>query len=61
MVDISPFQTLQFKGPSLDPVYDEQVLDSVKEAWQKITDEDPALFLQFQEREEGLGEEQDYY
>jgi len=41
---------LHFQGPSLDSVFDETILDSVKDAWQKITGNDPSEFLVLADR-----------
>jgi len=43
--DPSRPNVLRFQGPSLDTVFDEAILDSVRDAWQKITGNDPSEFL----------------
>lgn len=46
-----------FLEPPLDTVFDDIVLNNVKDAWQRITGHEADGFMDFQERE-GLGEEE---
>lgn len=41
-----------FPDPSLDPVFDENIIDNVKNIWQEIVGPDVQGFMQFQERED---------
>ncbi|GAB7352575.1 hypothetical protein MBLNU459_g2959t1 [Dothideomycetes sp. NU459] len=49
-------RVLCFPDPSLDIVFDDAVLDNVKDAWTRIMGDDADGFMMFQERE-GAGEE----
>lgn len=42
---------LRFPTPSLDLVFDDSILDHVKQVWQKIEGDDSDEFLVFQDRE----------
>lgn len=46
-----------FQGPSLDTVFDEAILESVRDAWQKITGDDPSEFLKLTDRNNEPAEE----
>lgn len=45
-------QVLVFPPPLMDHVFDDTILDSVKDVWQKIVGEDEGEFLVFQDREQ---------
>ncbi len=42
---------IRFPPPSMDLAFDDTVLDTVKEVWQKIVGDDAGEFLVFQDRE----------
>jgi hypothetical protein len=42
---------IRFPPPSMDLAFDDTVLDTVKEVWQKIVGDDAGEFLMFQDRE----------
>lgn len=42
---------LHFSPPTFDQAFDDSVLDSVKDVWQQISDDDPDTFLVFADRE----------
>ncbi|GAB7342239.1 hypothetical protein MBLNU457_g0483t1 [Dothideomycetes sp. NU457] len=46
-----------FQGPSLDTVFDEAILTSVRDAWQKITGDVPSEFLKLADRNDEPAEE----
>jgi len=48
---------MRFQGPSLDTVFDEAILESVRDAWQKITGDDPSEFLHLTDRNNEPAEE----
>ena len=41
---------LRFGGPALDTVFDEEILNSVKEAWKTITGQSDDDFMKFEDR-----------
>lgn len=43
---------LRFSPSSMDLAFDDQVLENVKEVWQRIAGEDAGEFLVFQDRED---------
>jgi len=49
---------LRFQGPSLDTVFDETILDSVRDVWQKITSNDPSEFLILADRNNEVVEDE---
>lgn len=48
--DTSNPNLLRFQGPALDTVYDEEILHSVKEAWETITGQNDDDFMKFDDR-----------
>lgn len=42
---------LNFPPTSMDPAFDDSILDHVREVWQKIAGDDAGEFLVFQDRE----------
>jgi len=55
--DSSRPNVMRFQGPSLDTVFDEAILESVRDAWQKITGDDPSEFLHLTDRNNEPAEE----
>lgn len=43
---------LRFPPPSMDLAFDDEILDNVKEMWQRIAGEGDGEFLVFQDREQ---------
>lgn len=43
-------EILRFEGPALDTVYDEEILNSVREAWKMVTGQEDDDFMKFEDR-----------